>query len=105
MGIIVPVPVAAVVPVRSPGFTDLERKISVRTTREELIRRGVLKEVDENSQLPEVYTAGMPGLTNTSAANGSAADTLTQDMQHTTLGKTCKLKLGCKNRGRLFVSR
>ena len=35
---------------------DLERKISVRTTREELIKRGVLKEVDDNqlqnTQLP-----------------------------------------------------
>lgn len=33
-----------------PCFTDLERKISLRVTREELIRKGVLKEVDTDGQ-------------------------------------------------------
>ena len=32
------------------NVSELERKISVRTTREELIERGVLKEIDENVQ-------------------------------------------------------
>ena len=36
---------------------DLERKISVRTTREELIKRGVLKDVDDNQlQNPQLTT-------------------------------------------------
>ena len=36
---------------------DLERKISVRTTREELIKRGVLKDVDDNQlQNPQLPT-------------------------------------------------
>ena len=39
---------------------DLERKISVRTTREELIKRGVLKDVDDNQpQNPQLTT--LPG--------------------------------------------
>ena len=39
-----------------PVIVDLERKISLRTTREELIKRGVLKEVDEPLQntVPEL---------------------------------------------------
>lgn len=31
-------------------FIDLERQISLRTTREDLIKRGVLKEVDDNAR-------------------------------------------------------
>ena len=59
---------------------DLERKISVRTTREELIRRGVLKEIDENSQLPTVSAADETDSTTT-------ADALTQGLAQTQLGK------------------
>ena len=31
-------------------ISDLERQISMRTSREDLIKRGLLKEIDENGQ-------------------------------------------------------
>jgi len=45
-------------------FVAIERQISVRSTREELIRRGILKDadVDERSQVPvNSAPAGDPG--------------------------------------------
>ena len=52
-----------------PRPPDLERKISVRSSREDLIKRGVLKEVDENGH-PIVYREPITEEDDTNATNG-----------------------------------